>query len=263
VEIGQMRIRNIAAVASATALAFVLTAAAQPDSTEVLPAPKASVAVPAPELASRYSALKRPSAATLANRMTITSTQQLSATITRTTGYTQCSSPDPSDTTGVMRFYVTWLRDTAPTPDKVRPIYFVLQNGFNHTVGVDIINHYPQAGTSNWYTNNSFVLTTPDASGSQQAGNFQNTYNNTEEGVGSLPARPLAQDRTGNKWTVHRPQWNGWQDTYWGNNDPTKVATYSPYNVPWWTNLRNDGPYFLAYYHVQGTYSTCDGWYPA
>lgn len=194
------------------------------------------------------------------------SEEVVAAAISQFTTYTECSSPDPSDTSGVMRFYVTWLRDTTPNPDKVRPIAFVLQNGFNHTVGVNSIVHYSRAGVQNWFTNNDngFVLTTPNAQGQQQAGNFWNSAGgqNNQEAVGSLPARPLnSSDRTGNKWTVHRPQWNGNASAY-GNSDASRVDTYSPYNSPWWTELRNDGPYFLAYYYVQGDYSTCAGWYP-
>ena len=208
----------------------------------------------------------RPSSAELKARTTIVSQRQLSASISMITQYTTCTTPDPVAIQGTMRFYVTYLRDTAPNPDKVRAVFFVLQNGFNHTVGVDIINHLVNGGTNQWYTNNSFVLTTPAQNGTQQAGNWQNSVpagQNTEEGRGSLPARVLnPNDRTGNKWTVHRPQWNG-DVSALGNDDPLAVATYSPYNQPWWTPITNNGPYFLAYYHSQGHYATCDGWYPA
>lgn len=164
-----------------------------------------------------------------------------------------CASPDPSDTTGTVRVYLNYLQDYTPNPDKVRPLYFVIQNRFNHTMRVTGFTHFSRAGVQNWWFNDEPVLSIPNADGTHQAGNLNipsNPFYTGQNGAGALPWRGTSSGQ-GSLNRVYRPQ-----------NSLALVGTYSPINNPWWTEARNDGPYFQLSYYVQGDWARCDIFYP-
>lgn len=181
----------------------------------------------------------------------IATPQASHAVITTVTEATDCSSPDPSDTTGTIRIYLTYQRDTAPNPDKVRLVYFVIQNRFNHTMRVESpVYHYIQSGNNDWWTNDDVVLTTSAGSPEHQVGNYDNGTHSLN-GPGALPWREAWEGGQGIFNSLNRPQW-----------DTADVGTYSPLHHPWWNSITNTGPYLWVPYYVQGDYSACTAWYP-
>jgi hypothetical protein len=176
------------------------------------------------------------------------------------TTYTECGTPDPADTSGTIRIYVRWLRDLTPNPDRVRPLAFTVQNRFNHTTGVTGVSHYSRAGVVNsWMdsivNNGQVVLTVPSTSGSHQ---FGTRWAQNEPGVDTMQdeinfhsSMPYNTDISNGLFISNQVGPYSSPDARWVNN-----------NQPWWTELRNDGPYFLVSYLVQGDYSACGGWYP-
>ena len=174
-----------------------------------------------------------------------------------------CPTPDTSDTSGVFRIYVRWLRDLTVNPDKVRPLFFMFQNRYNHTSEVRHFGHFDEPGSQNWYrTGNPFVLTVPEPDGSHQAFNlwygdtgwdYQNRAPDPGE-VSDPTALPIEATSTLNK--VYRGP-----NKYTSQND-TLVSSFTNNAQPWWTALENDSPYFLVTFYVQGDVATCGGWYP-
>jgi hypothetical protein len=143
---------------------------------------------------------------------------------------------DAGYTTGYIRISTASYRDDGPSPDKVRLVYFAIENHTTNTASVQI-RHYRSIGPDviNWWApsvngqaSGSFVLPSNTNAGNFPPGHYwpgengwDTQYNRALPARASGSARP---DLAGSyNYNIYRPA-----------NGSTAVAQYSPYNEPWW-----------------------------